>query len=375
MRLLVGHVLDGLRKLPDDGVTCVVTSPPYWSQRAYGCPPVVFGGDHACPHAWEDLAYALQPHGDDGWNGQLGGGKATQASTRTGTIRSQRCSRCGAWLGELGSEPTPGEYVTHLAEVFAEVRRVLHPAGTLWLNLGSTYAGSGKGYAREQGERRLRVPYHGKLGRRADEFLPPSFNVVGYKPKDMIPLAWLVGLELQRRGWWLRGDIVWHRENQMPNSQKDRPVTAHELVLLLTKSRQYFYDYQGSMQPALTQEKRALRSVWSIPTRPGPVKHCAPFPEELVERCLQAGTPGSICATCGQPWRRRQEAWVPDCRCDAAGHSPLVLDPFAGSATVLLVAARMGCDGIGIELNPDYAEAAWRRLAAAGEAPAALEYL
>src|SRR5690606_18145495 len=179
--ILQGDVIETLRTLPDRIVHTCVTSPPYWGLRDYGVP------------------------------------------------------------GQIGLESTPEEYVKKMVEVFREVRRVLRDDGTLWLNLGDSYAGSGKGpsgksagvHATKDGRQTMNnrvVPY-------------------GLKPKDLVGIPWRVAFALQADGWYLRSDIIWHKPNAMPESVKDRPIKAHEYIFLLSKSPRYYYDADAIREP------------------------------------------------------------------------------------------------------------------------------
>jgi DNA modification methylase len=272
---------------------------------------------------------------------------------------------------EIGLEQTPDEYVAKLVAVFREARRVLRGDGTLWLNLGDSYSGSGKGVWNASDDRKSAVK----------ETYKPSINsvksITGLKPKNLIGIPWRVAFALQLDGWYLRQDIIWAKPNPMPESVTDRCTKAHEYVFLLTKSERYFYDAgaiaeacltgdNGSSftdqrdfitkpnlgkKPRLAREKnngesavdtklcghgshcgtyetRNRRSVWTIPTQPCSMAHFAVMPEALVEPCILAG-------------------------CPSGG---TVLDPFGGSGTVGKVAERLGRNSILIELNPAYIE-------------------
>jgi DNA modification methylase len=309
-----GDVFDRLGEMEDESVHCVVTSPPYWGLRDYGV------------------------------------------------------------SGQLGLEPTPDEYVAKMVEVFREVRRVLQADGTLWLNLGDCYAtGAGKvgtepgGGA--QGER-WRGGHEGKHGTVGPMTQPNRMPIEGLKPKDLVGMPWRVAFALQADGWYLRSDIIWAKPNPMPESVRDRPTKAHEYVFLLTKSPRYFYDseavaevseggfmrdgFRGGDGTRYTNNRsfdnsadaiagggaieggptRNRRTVWTITTKPYPDAHFATFPPELPEICIKAGCP----------------------------EGGVVLDPFAGSGTTLMVALRLGRDAIGIELNPEYVKLAEGRI-------------
>ena len=330
--------------IPDSSVDCVVTSPPYWGLRDYG----------------------LEEQG-------------------------------------IGLEPTPEAYCANMVEVFREVRRVLKPTGTLWLNLGDSYSS-----------------------------------------KDLVGIPWRVAFALQADGWYLRSDIIWSKPNPMPESVTDRPTKAHEYIFLLTKNQRYYYDADAIKEPAsyagavislgeksfakrqalgtnvspsgnglsdtyVVPDGRNKRSVWEITTHPYPEAHFATYPEKLVEPCILAGTSEKgVCAECGQPWEREVESiiekpqgrsedglytadayahpqsqvwgkkrnlggsapmpittgWNPTCECNADTVPATVLDPFAGSGTTVAVAQRLGRKSIGTDLSEEYLKLASKRLGA-----------
>lgn len=323
--ILVGDVLARLADLPGDHFDCVVTSPPYWGLRDYGVD------------------------------------------------------------GQIGLEPTLGEHLDVMVRVFREVLRVLKRSGTLWLNYGDCYATSPNG--RSAADQKA-------AGTDDRTFRDKPFSTIGgvFKPKDLLMIPNRLAIALQEDGWWVRSEIVWHKPNPMPESAKDRPTTSHEKVFLLTKAERYFYNaaairegyeggegantfrggayvkgargnsdlgrraivgnrkrgvpprheaYVSSDQSGLDLVGRGMgrnaRNVWTIATKPFPEAHFATFPPQLAERCLQAGCP----------------------------KGGAVLDPFGGAGTVGLVADGLGLDATLIELNPEYAEIARRRIAAA----------
>jgi DNA modification methylase len=313
LTLFSGHVLDVLRGLPESSVQCVITSPPYWGLRDFGLPAV----------DWPD-----------------------------------------GWRGSLGMEPTPAGYVAHIVQVFREVRRVLRSDGTLWLNHGDAYANAApRGMYGDQTS--PKNPDGGPTGPHGELYPERDWSCWKLKPKDLAGLAWRVAFALQDDGWWLRSDIVWSKPNPMPESVTDRPTRAHEYVFLLAKSERYYYDADAIREPTdappVTWSTNGIRSndlttfgltrgtanpscanpagrnkrtVWEIPSQPFPEAHFATFPEKLCEIPILAG-------------------------CPAGG---VVLDPFAGSGTVLLVAQRLGRSGIGIDLSDAYCQLARRRV-------------
>lgn len=327
MQIINADVLDGLSTLPDCCCSTCITSPPYYGLRDYGA------------------------------------------------------------AGQIGLEETPEAYVERLVQVFREVRRVLTDDGTLWLNIGDSYAASGKGRNRDGlfNEKAENIQSSGQKKSQIRRTCEGS----GLKRKDLIGIPWLLAFALRADGWYLRSDIIWEKPNAMPESVKDRPTRAHEYIFLLSKSAKYYYDAEAVKEPAVgfynaapagskgnskpnarrrgssrtfrgggayTHDqaaansasvereshglvpnetgKRNRRSVWTVATRPYKGAHFATFPEELVRPCVLAGSrPGDT-----------------------------VLDPFAGSGTTGAVATQEGRDFIGIEINPDYCEMIRQRL-------------
>lgn len=307
---VIGDCLDVLRTLPDGWANCCVTSPPYWRLRDYG-------------------------HD-----------------------------------GQLGLEETPEAYVDRMVEVFREVRRVLRDDGTLWLNIGDSYASDFKGSG-GTGKSSL----HGSRAKQ-DEYVErssttPRVSRHGLKAKDLVGIPWRLAFALQADGWYLRSDIIWHKPNPMPESVMDRPTKAHEYVFLLSKSRRYYYDAEaikervtgnahsrgsgvnpkaranaaGSKQnesynTAMTGlvTSRNKRTVWTVPTAPYGGAHFACYPPALIKPCITAGCPDG----------------------------GIVLDPFFGSGTTGRVAEDLGRRWFGIELNPDYAPLIRERTAQKG---------
>jgi DNA modification methylase len=314
--VITGDCRDVLKTLPDQSVNCCVTSPPYFGLRNYG-------------HA-----------------------------------------------RQIGLEATPDAFVAEMVAVFAEVRRVLRDDGTLWLNLGDSYAGSGKG----QTASGANDPKNNKTkGMKIDAQRPSD---IGLKAKDLIGIPWRVAFALQAEGWYLRRDIIWHKPNPMPESVTDRCTSAHEYIFHFSKSPKYYYDADAIAEDAIyagltgqdasgykdakkfagkhsdkhrghsrrhagfndrldamerTEQcsgKRNKRSVWTVATKPFKEAHFATFPPDLIEPCVLAGCP----------------------------EGGTVLDPFGGAGTTGLVADRNGRNAILIELNPKYGAMAEDRI-------------
>jgi len=317
--ILVGDCLASLRAMADQSVNTCVTSPPYFGLRDYG-------------HA-----------------------------------------------GQIGLEQTPDEFVAKLVEVFREVRRVLRDDGTVWLNLGDSYSGSGKGPSGNLGKKHdERNMWQSENAKHTSKIIPD-----GLKPKDLIGIPWRVAFALQADGWYLRQDIIWHKPNPMPESVTDRCTKAHEYIFLLSKGPRYYFDSEAMQEDAIygargsefhtgktgahqigrassgprqskvrgefngktnalagreafraIRDTRNRRSVWTVATKPFKGAHFATFPPELIEPCVLAGCP----------------------------EGGTVLDPFGGAGTTGLVAARNSRNSILCELNPEYAAMAAERI-------------
>lgn len=328
--IITGDCLESLKSLPDESVNYIVTSPPYYGLRDYGTGKWI-GGDPNCPH------YGTSKVSDNTATGH-------KAMMKTGNavgdaIYKTVCPLCGAVRidKQIGLEETPQEYIDRLVQVFRECKRVLSYDGTLWVNIGDSYWGSGIG------------------------------NKDGIKNKDMIGIPWMLAFALRDDGWYLRQDIIWHKPNPMPESVKDRCVKSHEYIFLLSKDAKYFFDYKAIQEDAKWKndprggkgrisyngkrsaggekqkaqksfvkisDKRNKRDVWSVATKAVKEAHFATFPEKLIEPCILAG-------------------------CPVGG---VVLDPFCGSGTTGIVSVRNERNFIGLELNPEYAEMSIRRI-------------
>lgn len=305
MSILNGNSLDVLKTLDSSIAQTCITSPPYWGLRDYGM------------------------------------------------------------ADQLGLEPTPEEYVKNLVDVFREVRRVLKDDGTLWINIGDSYASAGKNRSPIQC-----VSKSGLDGGRTTQkqSMVQKSKIVGeLKPKDLVGIPWMLAFALRADGWWLRQDIIWHKPNPMPESVTDRCTKSHEYIFLLSKAEQYHFDHEAIKEPAThgskdsspgrgkprpskvrgefdgktgnmsfraSREMRNKRSVWTIPTKGISEAHFATFPENLVLPCILAGT----------------------------RVNDLVLDPFFGAGTTGLVAQENQRKYLGIELNPEYIQIAKNRL-------------
>lgn len=308
--IMLGNVMDILPTLPAASIDCTVTSPPYYGMRDYGVPPSVWDQTGECEHHWSE---------------PLPG-------------QSRFCKLCNAWLGSLGLEPTPQLYVRHLDAVFQEVHRVLTRDGTLWLNLGDSYAGSGKG--KGSGRNKYTNTGRGKATPGERLYGPPTPIPPGLRRKNLLGIPWRTAFALQDNGWILRKDVIWQRPNTPPESVKDRPTSEHEYLFMLTKQPLYHYDADAIAEPTASgQGSRNKRSVWRINNKPYAGDHPSSFPVELPETCLLASCP-------------------PD---------GTVLDPFCGSAATGVAALRHGRSFIGIDVNPLYERLAHQRIRESSE--------
>ena len=319
-KLYHGDCLEILKQMPNGSVNCVVTSPPYWGLRDYST------------------------------------------------------------AGQIGLEPTVQEYINVMTEIFSEVRRVLKSDGTLWLNMGDSYAGGGRG-----GNSKIHNHEHSTQG---ICYAIPN----GLKPKDLIGMPWRIAFALQDDGWYLRSDIIWHKPNPMPESVTDRPTKAHEYIFFMSKSAKYYYDAEAIMEPislsthlrisqnvaaqigsdrahaggktngrmktvirtpkqqlsgtgiknndsfsnatCLRVLKRNKRTVWTIPTQGFKEAHFATYPINLISPCIKVGCP----------------------------EGGVVLDPFIGSGTTAVACERLNRRWIGIEISLDYVKIAKERI-------------
>ena len=231
---------------------------------------------------------------------------------------------------QIGLEQSPETYIAAMVEVFRCVRDVLADDGTLWVNIGDSYARQG-GKVSEQSRHwdgREHDPGAMHATRHVD-------NMPGYKPKDLIGIPWMLAFALRADGWYLRQDIIWHKPNPMPESVRDRCTKAHEYIFLLSKSERYYFDSEVIAEKAVgSGETRNRRSVWTVTTKPYKGAHFATFPPDLIEPCILAG----------------------------ARKGDIVIDPFMGSGTTAQVAVQHGRQYLGCELNKEYEELQKNRL-------------
>jgi DNA modification methylase len=401
-----------LRQLPDESVHCCVTSPPYWGLRDYGTAQWA-GGSVECDHVSGRANRTITD-------------ASAKQSTNGGSWASETrsvCPKCGATRQDhqIGLESTPYEYISTMRMLFAEVRRVLRSDGTLWLNMGDSYTSGGR-KERDPGQSKIHPAFEGDNF--ADGLRPNTPQ--GMKPKDLCGIPWMLAFALREDGWYLRQDIIWAKPNPMPESVTDRCTKSHEYIFLLSKSERYYFNQEAILEPvsantharlsqdvqnqigsdrvpgktngnmkavarrtdggngswrgdrtipaedrkalpetqarlgayrdqqrklaaagsgiknnssfdaamAIMPESRNRRSVWSVTTQPFPEAHFATFPEDLIKPCILAGCP----------------------------EGGTVLDPFGGAGTTGLVARKLHCKAILLELNQEYIDISAKRL-------------
>lgn len=313
--------------------------------------------------------------------------------------------------GQIGLEVAPDAYIANLVAVFRECKRILRDDGTLWVNIGDSYSGSGNG----SGDYREDGASLSKSNNKYGSHKPGTPN--GLKPKDLIGIPWMLAFALRADGWYLRQDIIWAKPNPMPESVKDRCTKSHEYIFLLSKSAKYYYDATAINEPVENMGKprafskpgngdrndvgriyepqatRNKRDVWTVTTKPYKGAHYATFNPELIKPCILAGAPETCCAKCGAPYERIVEktgtnasnekgiaemiakgvprttanlyvtkergnsittGYRPTCSCNAGTSSGIVFDPFVGSGTTVATAIQLGRKGIGIDLSFKY---------------------
>ena len=240
--IMNGDSLSELKKLERESIQTVVTSPPYWGLRDYGTATWV-GGKKDCDHIANPNATKKMG------NPEFNENRPSRTETKTKGYYKSICPKCGAGRidSQLGAENTPDEYVDGLVDVFREIRRVLKKDGTVWLNLGDTYSGTG-----HKGDLVDPKYTEGRNGQKK----ALNNKVQGLKSKDLVGIPWRVAFALQEDGWWLRSDIIWHKPNPMPESVQDRPTKSHEYIFLLTKSPHYYYDADAVREPHTWEENK-----------------------------------------------------------------------------------------------------------------------
>ena len=364
-KILVGNNMEKLKEIEYESVDCIVSSPPYFGLRDYGT-GTWEGGDPNCPHK------RLTKISKDTATGHAG--MYEQGHVVGDAIYKQTCPECGAKRidEQFGLEETLEEYIEKTVLLFEELRRVLKPQGTVWWNIGDSYANKSSAWG-GRGKNSILNETGLEDKQRRNTVVPD-----GLKAKDLMMIPSRVAIALSENGWYLRSEIIWHKPNPMPESVKDRPTSAHEKIYLFAKNKKYYYDADAIRVPQkqdsiaragrdvwknnkidtgnysipnvdsakkLNQKVRDTvaegkipmankRNVWTVTTKPFRGAHFAVFPPDLIEPCIKAGCP----------------------------KGGTVLDPFGGSGTTGLVANNLGRNAILIELNEEYVKIAKKRL-------------
>jgi len=362
IKIYNGNAINLLEELDSESINCVVTSPPYWALRDYQTKPIIWDGDKNCEHDWNIRQYSKVTNYNEGFNQRWeNSSNRIQKQSEMGklfSIKEGFCTKCGAWKGSLGLEPTFDLYIKHLVDIFDEVKRVLRKDGTVWVVIGDSYSGSGK--AGKNPNYQKKHTEFGKPSTHSERFGLPTTNI-GLPDKSLVMIPFRFAIEMVNRGWMLRNTIIWHKPNCMPSSVKDRFTVDFEYIFFFVKNKKYYFEQQ--FDKTLTKDNsyrnrditklnntpgrsrmgglkvnnydfKNKRSVWQITTKPFKEAHFAVYPPELIETPIKAGCP----------------------------ENGIVLDPFMGSGTTLKVARKFGRKSIGIELNKDYINIAVKRL-------------
>jgi len=336
-----GHTPDVLKSFPDDSIDCFITSPPYWSLRDYKLDPQIWDGDENCNHKWVSIQGKKMSGGNNGIAPEYN-------QERKFNAHSGFCSLCGAWRGSLGLEPTFELYLKHLIQIFDEVKRVLKPTGTCWVNLGDCYSGIKIGNTDGKNTKA-----------NTESFIKPKTSIPA---KSLCAIPERFKIMMIDRGWICRNTIIWYKRNCMPSSANDRFTVDFEYVYFFVKNQKYWFEQQfepsiypddnrkARVNPLIAKDhksggnkiaagdktypNRNKRCVWDVTTKGFSDAHFATFPEKLVEPMIRSGCP----------------------------KKGIVLDPFIGSGTVAKVAKRFKRNWIGIELNPEYIKMAGKRI-------------
>lgn len=335
-KITQGHTVPLMRKLPDDSVDCSVTSPPYWAARIYGVEYQIYSDDPNCPgHEWIHYKQKGRDGGSNQPKRQIKGVGNFQNFDET---RPAFCKHCYSWYGELGNEPHFYLFIKHVADIYDEVKRVLKPTGTCWINITDAYFGSGGTFTSKIAAHELMIKWMKKYGYWEEYSRTLKYSKSGYRSKSMCMIPSRLAQELINRGWIVRNEILWVKPNQMPESCKDRLTRKYETVIFLTKSEQYYFDLDAVRQPlaesSIARDKRGRipkegskyyrniddqnisnyttnrgcnplgknpGNVWDISTKGYSGDHFAAFSVDLLEIPIRAGCPEYVCKRCGKP--------------------------------------------------------------------------
>ena len=413
-----GNSLEVLKTFPDESLDMCITSPPYWGLRDYGTDGQIWGGDENCEHDFDKSKRKLHS-GTYGKNDNaLPHHK--NASIVDWEVEDVICNKCGAWKGELGLEPTPEQFINNLCDIFDEVKRVLRPHGSCWVNLGDSYCRTPNEQVHQKGIN-AKYQYNYKHNKNYGDL---------YKPKSLVQIPSRFAIEMTNRGWILRNELIWHKPSCMPASVTDRFTVDFEKLFFFTKNKKYYFKQQLEPVKEISLKRaeygwdgthatgrscnpekgvkmgerwanpngRNKRTVWSINTATFKGAHFAVYPPELIETPIDAGCPEYVDKKTGKPRERtieKKSLERHELPTDNPNYRParyegkykqgqrfatykdkgytdgrkknefkpgVVLDPFFGSGTTGEVAMEQGKDWVGIELNEDYEKISQKRL-------------
>lgn len=380
--ILNGNIKDLVKNIPDNSIDSVITSPPYFGLRDYGTFASLWDGVNGCEHEWIDIKRVSS------------GGKGHKQDTSKGSWFSrtvQYCIKCGAYNGELGLEPFFGDkvieteekkivfkgFVSHFCDIMDDIRRILKPSGSCFLNIGDSY------YTSNKKESDIEDAFEKK----GIKFKCLTNNQE-LRNKSLCMIPQRIAMEMMDRKWILRNHIIWHKTNAFPSGVTDRFNVDFEDVFFFSKEENYYFEQQFenvtidldnniSFENIDIDNNNALRikrCVWSIPTQPFSAKrvginwadHFAAFPTSLVELPLKAACPKEVCKECKSPKypivEKGKITGYKACGCDSGFEPGIVLDIFMGTGTTAVVAQNMGLNWIGTELNRDFCDLIKRRL-------------
>jgi DNA modification methylase len=343
-RIYQGDTTEVLREhIAPKSIDMVMCSPPYWGLRFYGTEPKIWDAAPNCEHDFQARTFTM--HNGRG-DAQKAGKYSEQDSIADRQLEDATCVKCGAWRGELGLEPTIYMFIDHLMQIFDGVKLVLKDEGTLWVNLGDTYSGSGGNntncsYSRKGsgGSGLMGENVYARLKKGAG-FNVRRLDTNGIPGKSLCLIPERFAMAMIEHGWILRNKIIWHKPNVMPSSTKDRFTVDWEYIFFFTKQREYYFNtqyepYHSTPKTGSTSvEGRIMRSVWTVPTESYGDEHYAAYPVDLCKTPIEAGCPPN----------------------------GTVLDPFCGTGATGEAALQLARDFVGIDVSGKFCELTRKRL-------------